>query len=144
MEGNVYMKSSIPISTKALYTEVNAFRAGVDPTIGECLRRKVDDLVLLSIMYCIDLRSPQALEAETTAVGAMPSLGIVREAQGKLEHLEASLRECDVIDGLENFTHHSPEQMRLLTELQRVRDLIGEAIRTARERVCRVESAIYI
>jgi hypothetical protein len=49
-----------------------------------------------------------------------------------------------VIDGLENFTHHSPEQMRLLTELQRVRDLIGEAIRTARERVCRVESAIYI
>ena len=135
------MKSSIPISTKALYTEVNAFRAGVDPTIGECLRRKVDDLVQLLIMYCIDLRSPQALKAEMTAVGAMPSLGIVREAQGKLEHLETSLRECDVIiDGLENLTHHSPEQMRLLTELQRVRDLIGEAIRTARERV---EFAIY-
>jgi hypothetical protein len=125
-----YMKSSIPIPTNALYTEVNAFRAGIDPTIGECLRRKVDDLVQFIIMYCIDLT------AELPAVGAMPSLGIVREAQGKLEHLETSLRECDVIiDGLENLTHPSPDQMRLLTELQRVRDLIGETIHTARERV---------
>jgi hypothetical protein len=81
--------------SNTLYHEVATFSATVDAEIGDCLQRKVDELTDIIAALAVQVDPARSPEGGTASAQLPQRAEIARQANERLDRLEASLQECD-------------------------------------------------